>query len=132
MNYEDRSQRGLSLIEVLIAMLVTTVGVMAVALLIVYGINLQTVSRHSTRANGLAKQKIEQFQVIDPDSPELAIGGSLATNIANHYDETEGFVRRWEVLNGPANTLEVRVRVEPNDPGIKLAPVEIHLLLEGN
>lgn len=132
MNYEDRSQRGLSLIEVLIAMLVTAVGFMAVALLIVYGINLQTVSRDSTRANGLAKQKIEQFQVIDPDSPELAIGGSLTTNIANHYDETEGFLRRWEVLNGRANTLEVRVRVEPNDPGMKSAPVEIHLLLEGN
>jgi len=125
----QNSQRGMSLIEVLVAMMVTVVGVVAVATLILYGIGLQVQSRDVTMANALAKSKIEELSI---DSL-LAKGGKLTSNVDGYYDMPPGFsfTRRWEVKDGPANTLEVTVRVIAENPTAAVSPVvDIQVLMD--
>jgi Tfp pilus assembly protein PilV len=97
----QKDQTGVTLIEVLIAMIVTVVGVVAVATLITYGIGLQVLSRDTSRANSLAKAKIEQLRIIPSSDPQLSLGGDLSSNVSDHFDTPAGFVRRWVVAAGP-------------------------------
>lgn len=132
---KSREEEGFTLIEVLIAMVVAVVGVMAVALLIIYGIRLQAFSRDATMANALAKAKIEQLRVTDPTDPERQPGGDLNNNVANHFDIPAGtiFIRRWTVdvpAAGPAGTQDITVAVVSSDATVQLPPVQIRLLLE--
>ncbi len=118
----------MSLIEVLIAMVVTVVGVVAVATLIVYGIGLQVQSRDATMANALAKSKIEELSISLP-----AVGGDLDNNAPGYNDTPTGFTRRWVVLAGPANTLDVTVRVIAENPTAAVSPVvDIQVLMDTN
>ena len=67
-----KDQRGMTLLEVLIAMLITVIGIIAVATLIIYGIGLQVVSRDTSAATALANAKLEELQVKPSDrSPAL-------------------------------------------------------------
>ena len=129
---EYRGQKGLCLLELLIAMMITVVGVLGVVTLISYGMRMHTTSRDITAASALAKHKIEEFRLLSPYHPTLAVGGSLSASDPNHFDEIEGFVRRWQVAPGPSRTLDVTVRVMPlvQQPGS--APLDIQLLLEAN
>ena len=56
---KQKSESGFSLIECLIAMVITTVGLLAVAQLIVVGVRLQTESRDATAATALARAKMK-------------------------------------------------------------------------
>jgi len=122
----QNSQRGMSLIEVLGAMMVTVVGVVAVATLILYGIGLQVQSRDATMANALAKSKIEELTISLP-----AVGGDLDNNVTGYNDTPTGFTRRWEVKDGPANTLDVTVRVIAENPTAAVSPVvDVQVLMD--
>ncbi len=124
----QNSQRGMSLIEVLIAMVVTVVGILAVANLIVYGIGLQVQARDATSANALAKSKIEELSISLP-----TVGGNLDDNVTSYSDTPTGFTRRWVVTAGPAGTLEVTVRVIAENPTAAVSPVvDIQVLLDTN
>ncbi len=116
----------MSLIEVLGAMMVTVVGVVAVATLILYGIGLQVQSRDATMANALAKSKIEELTISLP-----AVGGDLDNNVTGYNDTPTGFTRRWEVKDGPANTLDVTVRVIAENPTAAVSPVvDVQVLMD--
>ncbi len=142
MEQKQRKQRGFSLVELMVAMVVTVVGVMAVSLLILYGIRLQSFSRDATIANAFAKAKMEQLRVTNAADPQRSLGGSLTANVANHFDTPPGttlFIRRWVVAAGPAGTQDITVAVVlrppvvPNDPNaqsVQLPPVQIRALLE--
>ncbi len=118
----------MSLIEVLIAMVVTVVGILAVANLIVYGIGLQVQARDATLANALAKSKIEELSISLP-----AVGGNLDNNVTGYSDTPTGFTRRWVVTAGPAGTLDVTVRVIAENPTAAVSPVvDIQVLLDTN
>lgn len=122
----QNSQRGMSLIEVLVAMMVTVVGVVAVATLILYGIGLQVQSRDATMANALAKSKIEELTISLP-----AVGGDLDNNVTGYNDTPTGFTRRWVVTAGPANTLDVTVRVIAENPTAAVSPVvDVQVLMD--
>ncbi len=123
------SQRGMSLIEVLIAMVVTVVGIVAVATLILYGIGLQVQARDATMANALAKSKIEELSISVPTA-----GGDLDNDVTGYNDTpTTGFKRRWLVAAGPANTLDVTVRVIVENPTAAVSPVvDIQVLMDTN
>jgi len=118
----------MSLIEVLIAMVVTGVGIVAVATLILYGIGLQVQSRDATMANALAKSKIEELSI---SLPTPTVGGDLDSNVTDYNDTPTGFTRRWEVKDGPANTLEVTVRVISENPTAVVSPVvDVQVLMD--
>ncbi len=135
MKQKERNQSGFSLVELMVAMVVTVVGVMAVSLLILYGIRLQSFSRDATIANAFAKAKMEQLRVTDPAGPQRSLGGSLTANVANHFDTPPGtilFIRRWVVAAGPAGTQDIIVTVVWSNPNSRdpLPPIQIRALLE--
>lgn len=146
-------QAGFSLVELLIATVVAVVGVVAVVLLIMYGIRLQAFSRDATMASGLAKAKIEQLRVTPPTAPDRQPGGSLTNDVGVYYDPfpmppdwNPGdaiplgtiLIRRWRIdvdaagnpAPGPAGTQDVTVAVVPSNPTVLLPPVQMRVLLE--
>jgi len=135
------SQVGVTLIECLIAMVITVVGVLAVAMLIVKGIEMQKVAQDSTTAVNLAKAKVEELRIISPtavNSPR-ASGGNLNSNSADHFDvPSSRFVRRWTVMNGeavvaddvPVGTQKITVAVKANEVGVRLPDVSIEVLMQ--
>jgi len=126
-----RGQRGFTLVEMMIGMVVFVVGALGVYSMIVYGIHLQSYSKDMTTANALAKAKLEQLRVVAPSDPERSFGGRLDDNVANHFDAPTGtpFVRRWVVTAGPAGTQDITVAVVPITPNPRLPRVQHRTLL---
>jgi prepilin-type N-terminal cleavage/methylation domain-containing protein len=130
-------QRGSTLIECLIAMVITTVGLLAAAGLIGVGIRLQTESRDAIAANALARAKIEELQNYLPSAAARARGGSLTTNVNSYHDSPDTrFRRRWLIETRPADsgvpagTQRITVVVVPNTPGVRLPPIQIRALVK--
>lgn len=128
--------RGFSLIECLIAMVITTVGLLAVAGLISIGIRLQTESRDATAANALARAKIEELQNYAPNASQRARGGSLTSDVANYNDSPDSrFQRRWQIQTNPTDagvplgTQRITVVLIPNQTGLRLPPVQLTVLM---
>ncbi len=61
-----QSSRGFTLLELLFATLITVVGVLAVATLLLYAIQLQSFARDTTQAKDLAQEKLEELRILDP------------------------------------------------------------------
>jgi prepilin-type N-terminal cleavage/methylation domain-containing protein len=129
------SQQGFSLIECLIAMVVTTVGLLAAAQLIVVGVRLQTESRDATAATALARSKIEELQNYAPLATQRVRGGSLTSNVVGYNDTPDPrFQRRWLVeisptdAGVPSGTQRITVVIIPNEGGLRLPPVQLAVL----
>ena len=73
-NREGRGQRGSSLIEMMVALTVLAIGVLAVAQLFPAGSRSQVRDRLRTEASQLAREKIEQLEVADWTDADLASG----------------------------------------------------------
>lgn len=120
---------GFSMVELVIAMVVLMFGVLAVLVLIINGVQLQSYSRELSTANNLAKDKLEELRVVPAASAQRAIGGSLTADAADHWDAPQGnFRRRWTVALGPARTHDVTISVFV--PGGRVPPVTVRALLE--
>lgn len=121
------SQSGFSLVEVMVALIVTTVGTLSVATLMAYGTRLQVTSRDTTAAAGVARQQMERLRMLPPLAAERSLGGSLTADVANHFRlvaTTNGQLRcRWLVTTGPAGTKEVNVVVMPITTNLRLAQI---------
>lgn len=59
------NESGLTLLEVMVSMLITTIGILGLAPLIVLSINDNNTSRGVMEAASLAKEKIEMFENLD-------------------------------------------------------------------
>jgi prepilin-type N-terminal cleavage/methylation domain-containing protein len=100
------SERGFTLVEVLVAMLVFTVGIVALAQLMAVSVYMQAHGRNQTSAVRLAQDKFDelmsQFNEND-DVPAVQITGedSLSANTENYFDTVDGYTRRWLVEAGP-------------------------------
>jgi prepilin-type N-terminal cleavage/methylation domain-containing protein len=129
----SNNDRGFTVIEVLVAMVILTVGLVSMAELMAVTLRLQQLGRNQTAATRLAQDKIDELMSQNwggaAPSAQLAVGGSLTADVANHFDIPPTFAgstalsyrRRWVVTNGPddlpavvANKLRViTVRVTP-------------------
>ena len=69
-----RAERGSSLLELMVALTVLAVGVLAVAQLFPAGSRGQVRNRLRTEASQLAREKIEQLEVLEWADPALASG----------------------------------------------------------
>jgi Tfp pilus assembly protein PilV len=110
--------RGASLIEVLVATLVLTIGLVGMAQLMGISMLMHLNAREKTTATQLAQAKVDELMKLNlatapavqitPASPD-----SLATNVANYFDSPQAAItRRWRVSAGPAaNTRILTVRV---------------------
>jgi len=73
-DHGPRTERGTTLIELMVALTVLAVGVLAVAQLFPAGSRCQVRDRLRTEASQLAREKIEQLEVLDWADPALAAG----------------------------------------------------------
>ena len=137
---EDKTgQNGFSLIECLIAMVITTVGLLAVAGLIGIGVRLQTESRDAITANDFARAKIEELQTYAPTAAQRTRGGSLTSDVTNYNDSFDDkFRRRWLIETNPADSgvpqgaQRVTVSVFPARADVRLPPVQLRVLMKAN
>jgi prepilin-type N-terminal cleavage/methylation domain-containing protein len=131
---ETRSsgERGFTLIEVMVAIMILTVGLLALAQMMVLATNSNSLSGRMTSASALAKEQMERLKAtpfyIDPinrtRNPALQDGGDIDAAggaYSRLYDE-EGlpvgggglYEVRWEIetipTNLPLEMVEIRVR----------------------
>ncbi len=125
-------ENGFSLIEVLIALVVIVIGVMAVTSMMVLAIRLQVLSRDTTLAIGLAEVKLEELRYMDPADPERTLGGDLNSNVVDHFENANGnlFTVRWKVDQGPINTQDITIGVVTNALNPQISTVRLRALLQ--
>jgi len=129
----SNNERGFTIVEAVVATLVCTVGLVAMAELLAVTLRLQQLGRNSTSAVRLAQDKVDQLTTMNfTTNPQAACGGSITADAANHNDVpmddngtpddpdddtvSRGYTRRWVISAGPdgdANLREVTVRVIP-------------------
>jgi len=105
---------GFTLVEVLISMVVLTVGLVGIAALLAITTQMHIGARESARSTRLAQDKFDELMKLDFDGdPKVAIGGDLDANEGDYFEEPmTGVTVRWVVTDGPtASTRVVTVRV---------------------
>ena len=148
----SNNERGFTLVEAVVAMLVCTIGLVAMAELLVVTLRLQQLGRNSTSAVRLAQDKVDELTSMNfITNPAAACGGSLDANEAPHFDTPlenngtpddpdddtvmKGYTRRWIISAGPdadpnLRTVTVRVIPELNDRRVA-APYDLTTFIRG-
>ncbi len=114
----NRAERGFTLIEVMIAMVVLMVGLVSVVGISGYVSRANTVSNTMSVLATAAQDQVDRMRAIlwtiksDKDA-RLSVGGSLDENEANHHeivaDSAMGdLIVRWKVVEGPGTTGDMR------------------------
>jgi len=103
---------GFTLIEVLISALVLTIGLLAIAALLAVTTQMQIGAREAARSTRLAQDKVDELMKLNfSTAPEVAVGGDLAANVANHSETLPspltGITLRWAVAAGPTDDTRV-------------------------
>ena len=117
-------ERGFTLVEALVAMVICTIGLVSMAELMAVTLRLQQLGRNSTAAVRLAQDKVDELMALDfPGAAGIRCGGSLTAPVLNYNDDaldfngnSQGYERRWIVSAGPDGDLRLRtvtVRVIP-------------------
>lgn len=109
------SQRGFSLVELSVALFLSTVVLLGVAQLVLLGVTLDKSSADLTQVALLASDRLEQMKNLPYD--QLLVGGDLETDVNGFFDRPDidsngvtDFVRRWTIADlGDRRLLQVRV-----------------------
>lgn len=139
--------RGFTLVEVLVAIVVMTVALVALAEMMAITLRMQMLGKNETQAARLAQAKLDELVGLSQASwanPQIIVGGSLTADVANYTDvpvDHNGaqinYRRRWQVAAGPndpgsdAGDLRiVTVRIIPTTPdGRTSSTVELTSML---
>ena len=108
-NISKRNNTGFSLIECLFAIVILTVGLLAVVALASVAVKREVFAYKTSETSTLAASKIEEIK-----AGVLVKGGSLTSDVTG-YSDTPGteYYRRWQIIDGPSGTKQVTVRVFP-------------------
>lgn len=118
---QKENERGFTLVECIVAMVVTVVGLLAALTLIAFSIKNYTVSGDLAVANSLAKAKIEELRNLSQ-----APGGNLTANSAGYFDQpTDKFTRRWQITADSMGTQTLSVKISPAYSGLLLPEVNL-------
>lgn len=131
------NERGFTLVEAVVAMMVCTIGLVAMAELMAVTLRLQQLGRNSTSAVRLAQDRVDELTTLSfTTAPSMACGGSITANVANYNNTplqdngtpddptddtiTKGYTVRWLVAAGPdgdpnLRTVTIRVLPDVND-----------------
>jgi len=123
-NYENttlsKNNRGFSLLEVVMAMAIFSIGILAVGSMQLWSTKNNTAGNFTTEATMLARQKIEELKVVS-DIDDLASG-----------NDTIGIYRRsWVPADITGTLSRITVTVEWTRQG-KDHSVEIESVTRGN
>ena len=130
----SNNERGFTLVEAVVAVMICTIGLVAMAELLAVTLRLQQLGRNSTSAVRLAQDKVDELTSMNfATNLQAACGGDLDADAANHFDTpmedngtpddpaddtvTKGYTRRWLIEAGPdgdPNLRQVTVRVIPD------------------
>jgi prepilin-type N-terminal cleavage/methylation domain-containing protein len=110
-----RGERGFTVIEVLIALLVLLIGMAGILSLQLTSVQATAFSRHATEASVLAEDKMEELRAVPAAT---LVTGSDQVDARGVPDAQGYYVRDWEVDPGASLTITVKVRwnEEGGDP----------------
>ena len=90
--HSSDSERGTTMIELMVALVVLSIGVLGVSQLFPTGTRVQVQDRLRTEASQLSREKIEQLRNLDSTDPGMTVGRHPATaeeigpNLRRYYD----------------------------------------------
>jgi prepilin-type N-terminal cleavage/methylation domain-containing protein len=116
-NTTHRDERGFTLIEVLIAMVILTIALVAMAELMAITLRMQMLGRNETIAVRLVQSKIDELVAVNFTSATVNVGGTLDSDTALYNDTPEpGYHRRWQIaaIAGEVAVRTLTVRVIPS------------------
>ncbi len=123
MHSRCQSEAGFTLVELMIAIVVIVVGVLAMSSVTATTIRQQDRTAARTDMAALADNKFEELRGIagavarTADTMQLVPGGNLAANVANYNDAVtergRTYTRRWIVTAGVGGTRDVTIRIIP-------------------
>ncbi len=134
---EKETQEGFTLIEILIAITVFTIGVMAVLLMKTAAVKSNALSIKQTLASELATTTAERFMEIPYTDTALAVTSGPQTipndgSLAWPFDITYGdaYSISYEIANGTAeaNTRIITISVDWLANGVNHTGLEVRLL----
>ena len=119
-----RPRKGFSLVELVIALMMLTFGLLSLASAMASTIVGQRVSSSRGELTVVAEAKLDELRGIastiatDPLRAQLAVGGSITANVTGYRDSVQTadnrwYHRRWVISNGIAGTRRVTIRVRP-------------------
>ncbi|MEO6588241.1 MAG: prepilin-type N-terminal cleavage/methylation domain-containing protein [Pyrinomonadaceae bacterium] len=118
---EEKNTKGFTLIECVIAMVLTVAGFTAIFSLLTVCIRTEVNSRELTVANSLSRLKMEELK-----SFTRVPGGSLTNNSANYFDNPNPrYTRRWQISADSMGTQTVVVLMIPNASSNYLTEVRL-------
>ena len=116
-----KNTRGFTLIEILIAIAIFSIGVLAVAKMQLWNAKNNTTGNLTTMATLLGRAKIEELKGHDITDTELTTGTYVDSDNPIDADGNPGgiFTRQWTVTNplGGNNTRQIEVQVSWNGLG---------------
>ena len=112
---ERTGERGFTLIEVLIALLILMVGMAGILSLQLTSMKATSFSRHATEASSLAEDKVEDLRTVPLSSARFADGTDKVDS--RGVADAEGlFTRTWTIAPGIETTI-VNVSVSWTERG---------------
>jgi type IV pilus assembly protein PilV len=110
-------QDGFTLVEVVLALFLIGIAVLAAAPMFIYAVQSNSVGADLSSAGALAVERMELLRLTAYG--DLVDGGGLDTNVPGYSDTSiEGFDIRWQVTSGggPGTTKTIIVRTVATRP----------------
>lgn len=108
---KKRNQSGFSLVEVMVALFLISIGVLAAAPMFIYAIQGNAVGADFGSAGALA---VERMEILRAQSYSTHVaGGNLSSNSTGYFDTGDpDFIVRWTVADNisPSGTKTITVR----------------------
>jgi prepilin-type N-terminal cleavage/methylation domain-containing protein len=114
MQKRPHREAGMTLIELMMALVVLSIGLLSVAALFPLGSSHSTDDRLLTTASGLAMQKMEQLRMLPYSDAQLSTGTHPTTSGEN-IGTGGRFNRRWFVTQLATDLKSVDIRVTWSD-----------------
>ena len=104
----DESERGTSLLELMVALVVFSVGALSISQVFPAGTRTQVQDRLRTMATQYSREKIEALQVLSWSSPDLTVGRHPAGNAQEALGNSGNLGRYYQVdqMSAPLDNLK--------------------------
>lgn len=118
------NRSGFTLVELMMAIVMLSFGLLGLAGLMVSSTQVQQLSTTRSQMTLVAESKLEELRAYgmtaatDPLRARLNVGGSMAAPMANYADSAQApggrwYYRRWQVVNDIAGMRRVNLRIVP-------------------